>query len=64
MTEEKKEELLKALDLINEVCITIEKCHVCPLRDEEEDECYINRNTPNHWRVKIDAKDDWRAFYD
>lgn len=64
MTKEKKEELLKALDLINEVCLMIEKCCDCPLRDDEHDDCYLMCHTPNHWKVKVDAEDDWRSFYD
>lgn len=56
--------MIKALDLINEVCFMIEKCSDCPLRDDEKDSCYLAINLPNRWRVKVDAEDDWRAFYD
>lgn len=64
MTKEKKEELIKALDLIKEVCLMIENCSDCPLRDDEKDCCYLEINSPNHWKVKVNAEDDWRAFYD
>lgn len=64
MTKEKKRELIKALDLINEVCLVIKKCDDCPLRNKDNTDCYITEETPNHWRVKVDAEDDWRAFYD
>ena len=57
-----KEEILKALEVIKNVCSELKpSCLDCPFYSEECG-CYIMSKYPHTW--KIQGKDGWRAFYD
>lgn len=65
MTKEKKEELLKALEVIKSVCKETKTCLECPLRcNSEVPKCYIYKRMPNAWATKCEQEEHWRAFYD
>ena len=55
-----KEKILKALEIIKEVCKEQGTCATCPLRDFE-DYCILSGPAPCHWEINHDDK-PWRAI--
>lgn len=53
-----REEALKAINTIREICIKNKKCDDCPFYGEKA-ECYITRR-PDKWRIK--EREIWRVF--
>lgn len=65
MNKEKKEELIKALEVIKSVCKEAKTCRLCPLRCTGEiPNCYVYNRMPNAWSTKCEQEEHWRAFYD
>jgi hypothetical protein len=57
---ENREEILKALRTIQNVCKEHLKCDNCPL--SKSGCCVIGRDDPLDWNIK--ATDTWKAFED
>ena len=57
-----KEEIIKALNIIQEVCNETDICYKCPLSDNR-DGCVLQNMSPIDWDIKT-SEDVWRAFYD
>lgn len=53
ITEKKKEEILNALKVIQDVCNSHEKCTTCPLCITKNrcNMCSITNESPNNWRI-------------
>lgn len=60
LTNEKKEEILKALTVIQEVCNLAPNCACCPLRTQS-DNCTVRSYAPHQWDIDT-VHQDWRAF--
>lgn len=60
ITEKKKEEIIKALKVIQDICKSNENCETCPLRSLEN-LCAISDRQPDCWSIQ--GKDEgWRAL--
>lgn len=59
-----KEEILKALIVIKEVCMKqkSDHCMKCPFYSTNKG-CYIINDYPYNWAIQEET-DIWRAFYD
>lgn len=62
MSEQKKDEVLKALQLIKNICNS-NRCDDCPFYDAPHSACNITRQ-PCNWDNKTpeEAEETWRAF--
>lgn len=60
ITEKKKEEILKALKVIQDVCNSHEDCGTCPLC-KSNNFCSVSNATPNEWRI-AGTNEIWRAI--
>lgn len=56
-----REKILKALEIIKEVCGENEACSTCPLRDWDDD-CLFSGHAPYNWELNTEDK-PWRAIY-
>jgi hypothetical protein len=56
-----KNEILKALTIIKEVCEEVEDCINCPYGDCMGVCQILQNDTPNSWAIK-EAEEVWRAF--
>lgn len=56
-----QEEILKALQTIQDTCEQYEDCETCPL--SKNDFCVLQDHPPHEWRIKKDQQ-VWRAFKD
>lgn len=54
------EEILKGLEMIQEICRSNCHCASCPFNDGG-DYCAITDTAPNHWEIKSSVA-PWRAF--
>ena len=54
-----KEEILKALNVIQDICIESQYCEECPLFENVD--CGITHKSPSDWRIQNDEP-PWRAF--
>lgn len=59
-TNEKREEILKALTVIQEVCNNAPACEYCPLRNQDGN-CTLQRCAPHRWDLN-NAHQEWCAF--
>ena len=57
---ESKEEILKALKTIQNVCKAHQNCNDCPL--SKNGYCVLGEQDPVDWRIR--ATDTWKAFED
>lgn len=58
---DKKNEILLALEIIKSECKAHETCFDCPFYKESEGgHCGIRENTPADWEINDDEK--WKAF--
>ena len=55
---ESKEEILKALKTIQNVCKAHQNCNDCPL--SKNGYCVLGEQDPVDWRIR--ATDTWKAF--
>lgn len=61
MNEQEKEEILKALQLIKDICNS-NRCDDCPFGGGQSD-CKIHSTMPYDWsNKKPDGEETWRAF--
>lgn len=60
ITDAKKEEIIKALRVIQDVCNSQKDCVTCPLR-KSHNCCSVSSNTPNKWRIS-GTNEIWRAI--
>lgn len=56
-----KEEIIKALKVIKEVCDSAESCCDCPLRHGKGGGCHLEI-TPANWDFNDEPTKTWRAF--
>ena len=63
ITEKKKEEILNALKVIQDVCSSNEHCATCPFCSTRNpcNTCSITNESPNNWRIS-GANEMWRAI--
>ena len=62
MKEQEKQEILKALQLIKDICNS-NQCEKCPFGGSDDGECNIHSHMPYDWSNKEpDESDTWRAF--
>lgn len=63
ITEKKKEEILNALKVIQDVCKSHEKCATCPFYKTKNrcNICSITNESPNKWRISR-TNEIWRAL--
>ena len=55
-------EIIKALKLIQQECLSHDDCSTCPLRDGDKmPACQIQGSSPTDWKIK-DKETNWRAF--
>jgi hypothetical protein len=57
---ENKEEILKALKVIQNICKSTTRCYQCPFGNDDND-CISQNRSPEEWKIgeKVEV---WRAF--
>lgn len=59
-----QDEILKALNIIKEICSNADDCTKCPFREKQNtDLCYITAKIPINWEIRS-LENKWRAFDD
>ena len=61
MTQEEKERLIGALEIIRDVCDKMNKCEECSLSDDNG-ECLLSLDTPNNWVLNDSYNSKWTAI--
>ena len=56
-----REEIIKALEILKDVCIESSCCVVCPLRADNDYSCSLGAFTPRNF-VLNDSSKRWRAL--
>lgn len=57
---EDRQEIIKALELIKNICKKHENCNTCPLGTYDKC-CMIQDRNPEDWKIN-DTNQIWRAF--
>lgn len=63
ITDKKKEEIIKALKVIQDVCKSNEDCETCPFYsvNNPTKKCSITNELPNDWKIAR-KNEKWRAL--